>query len=84
MTHTLGPWKAVASLSRWNVVTTGKPRGFNVCAINTDRVEQEANARLIAEAPELLDFACRVATHFADTDAPLGMAARDIIARATL
>ena len=84
MTHTPGPWKATSGPYRWNIVTTGKPRGFNVCAINTDRIEQEANARLIAEAPELLDFARRVATHFADTDAPLGMAARDVIARATL
>ena len=55
MTHTKGPWKAVDSLSRWNVTTSDKPRTFNICSVNTNLVEQEANARLIAAAPELLE-----------------------------
>jgi len=41
---------------------------------------QEANARLIAKAPALVELARRVAAHFADTDAPLGMAARALLA----
>ena len=53
-THTPGPWVAKAGLAKWNVATTTKPRSVNICSINTDRVEQEANARLIAAAPELL------------------------------
>ena len=53
--HTPGPWQAKASLTHWNVTTTGKPRTFNICSVNTDRIEQEANARLIAAAPDLLN-----------------------------
>lgn len=55
---TQGPWKAVSALRSWMVVTAHGQRTFNICAINTDRIEQEANARLIAAAPELL-AACR-------------------------
>ena len=54
MTHTPGPWQARDGLSKWNVTTVGAPRTFNICAINTDRTEQEANARLIAAAPDML------------------------------
>jgi len=53
--HTPGPWQACAGLGAWNVTTIGKPRTFNICAINTNRVGQEANARLIASAPDLLE-----------------------------
>jgi hypothetical protein len=52
--HTAGPWKAVAGLYNWNVTTSAKPRTFNICTINADRAEQDANARLIAAAPDLL------------------------------
>lgn len=52
--HTPGPWVARPGLTRWNIVTTGQPRTFNVCSINTDRLEQEANGRLIAASPDLL------------------------------
>lgn len=53
MTHTPGPWQAVAGSFRWNVTTVG-PRTFNICALNPDRGDSEANARLIAAAPDLL------------------------------
>lgn len=39
--------------------------------------------RIKDAAPELLDLARRVAEHFADTDAPLGVSARAVIAKAT-
>lgn len=52
--HTPGPWRANPGLNRWHVVTTGKPRGQNICTLNTDRFEQQANAYLLAAAPELL------------------------------
>ena len=64
--HTPGPWQARAGLSRWNVTTCEKPRTFNICAINTDRIEQAANARLIAAAPELL-AACEEAIRYVDS-----------------
>lgn len=44
--------------------------------------EIEANARLIAAAPELLAVVCAVAEFFKDTNAPLGAAARRAIAKA--
>ena len=76
--HTQGPWIAKAGTGRWNVTTSDKPRTFNICSINTDRVEQEANAKLIAAAPELLDIAKQaLALH------PSWDAAREVIAKAT-
>jgi len=45
--------------------------------------EHNANARLIAAAPDALALARAVAGHFKDTDAPLGQMARDFIAKAT-
>lgn len=52
--HTPGPWIAKPGPTRWNVTTSATPRTYNVAAINTERTEQEANARLIAAAPDLL------------------------------
>ena len=53
--HTPGPWKAMRLDHGWHI----GPHPGGVCTIhdNTDgssRSEQEANARLIASAPELL------------------------------
>ncbi len=39
-------------------------------------------ARMIAAAPELAALAARVAEHFADTDAPLGIEARRLLCEA--
>ena len=49
---TPGEWRAVAAISRWNVTTSKPPRTLNICTLNTDRMEQEANAAAIALAPK--------------------------------
>lgn len=41
----------------------------------------QQHERVIALAPELLDLAVAVATHFVGTDAPLGQRAQDLIAK---
>lgn len=45
--------------------------------------DPEADARLIAAAPDGLALAYAVAAHFEGTDAPLGKQARDLISKAT-
>lgn len=57
-----------------SVIVRRKPYSFDE--------EHEANARLIALAPELLALAERVAGHFENTDAPLGEDARKLLSRA--
>lgn len=52
--HTPGPWIAKEFAGNWNVTTTEKPRTHNVCKVS-DLDDTEANARLIAAAPELLE-----------------------------
>lgn len=52
--HTPGPWIPHNGPCVFVVTTTTKPRTFRICTINTDRAEAEANARLIAAAPDLL------------------------------
>lgn len=95
--HTPGPWMAEASIlaPRTGALvgvyvaqqrSDGTPDGrvcecFGNCLVTTDEA-LAANARLIAAAPDLLDVARRVAEYFADTDAPLGIAARAAIAKA--
>ena len=61
--HTPGRWLAWPGLYCWNVAAANGPRTFNVAKINTDRAEQEANAHLIAAAPELLE-ACEALAHW--------------------
>jgi hypothetical protein len=88
--HTPGPWQAKAGLSRWNVTTTGQPRTFNIAAINTDRPEQAANARLIAAAPELLEaleacaeYGAITWEHDPESEPTCYQQARAVIAKAT-
>ena len=45
--------------------------------------ERDANAYLLAAAKDLLEVARRIAEHFKDTDAPLGIAARAALAKAS-
>jgi len=73
---------------------SGLPHGADiVCETLGDSDECKANARLIVEAVNshdqlkqqrdaLLSFAQRVADHYEDTDAPLGITARELIAAA--
>ena len=91
--HTPGPWKvqllseAHRGYSSWQTYAV-RSEPANVCLAvigDIDRYESEripANARLIAAAPDLLEIARRTAEYFADTDAPLGIAARAAIAKA--
>jgi len=50
--------------------------------IPADTVLSDADASLIAAAPDLLAVVEAVAKYFADTDAPLGIQARAAIAKA--
>jgi hypothetical protein len=62
-THTPGPWKTVLSASTRAVTTANEaPKQATICRLFTECVafepgEFEANARLIAAAPELLQVA---------------------------
>lgn len=82
--HTPGPWIAKAGIGRWNVTTASPPRTFNICSINSDRIEQEANARLIAAAPDLLEALKELLFDaFEDAHPDAVKRARAAIARAT-
>lgn len=55
--HTTGPWMAAArpsSVVGWPVVSPAD-MGRSVCNVTVGHDASEANARLIAAAPELLD-----------------------------
>lgn len=65
--HTNGPWSARANGAEW-VVDAGRKQ--RVATVNTALMGQEANARLIAAAPELYAIALIVAAMpIADTTA---------------
>ena len=53
--YTPGPWVAKAGLSNWDITTPYGQTSLIIARINTHRVEQAHNARLIAAAPELLE-----------------------------
>lgn len=65
MSHTPGPWHAheEATIVRWGYVSTSEERNrkffiascFDVPDLSPDANTSEANARLIAAAPELLE-----------------------------
>lgn len=83
--HTPEPWvKHVQSSGDINILATGA-RGapLIIAVVYGDVPYFEANARLIAAAPELLAVAQRAAEHWAGTDSSLGEAARQAVARAT-
>ena len=79
--HTPGPWEYRKDYAR---VTSG---GMSVAYVHGgDEERMDANGRLIAVAPELLDFAREwLADHTAagSTDSPREAQARALIAKAT-
>lgn len=84
MSHTPAPWTVSAG-----EVTTADGDVFIAELASRDRpcavqnpTEAEANAHLIAAAPELLEVVKAVAAHFENTDAPLGAWAQAMIAKA--
>lgn len=71
--HTPGPWVAIeaklGAVKHW-IIAEKQYNGFQIASTATDEVEQgEANARLIAAAPELLEMAKHA---LADLDAEAG------------
>ena len=58
--HTPGPWIPAAVEGGWDGVAENENRNSVICAL---RLNNPANARLIAAAPELLDLLGRVAYH---------------------
>lgn len=85
--HTPGPWVIDPGHS---VVAVQTASGENIAATTSDNYWQEfteetlANARLIAAAPELLEFAESVATFDARNNMThLKEMARELVARAT-
>lgn len=78
--HTPGPWTYAGTGGH-----IGSPDRLRVADVNSLEIDsdtRQANARLIAAAPDLLALAEAVAAHFGGTDAPLGAAARAAIAKA--
>lgn len=92
--HTPGPWKAGTTAHSGATLITQISAGTstagefcsvlpNDCGPKDAAHERRhvANARLIAAAPEMADLLQRVAGLFRDTDAPLGVDARALLAR---
>jgi hypothetical protein len=90
MSHTPGPWGFLGIGDFYEIapVRDGELDWTNEVAATAGTSEgddpaiEEANASLIAAAPELLEVAKRVAAHFNETNSPLGEAARAAIAKA--
>jgi hypothetical protein len=88
VSHTPGPWKSlgaeVVALMITSTLTSGRRVPFRVMTCKDgDRTTVQANARLIAAAPDMLAALKDVATYFENTDAPLGARVRAAIAKAT-
>jgi hypothetical protein len=74
---------------RWSILAPSESAGWGLCVAaeheivaripGRERAKRQANARLIAAAPDLLELARFVAKHFEDTDAALGKRARTLI-----
>ena len=55
MTHTPGPWTARREGGTWYVEVDRDVDYFNICELYGGGIKTEANARLIAAAPALVD-----------------------------
>lgn len=75
--HTPGPWR-VGRGSRIESCANG--RIVADVTYHDDEQLAGADARLIAAAPDLLAFVRRVAQHFENLDAPLGVTALALLA----
>ena len=80
---TPGPWHFISGVTYLSVQGDRAETILLDTSPEMDRERKEADYRLIAAAPDLLALALAVAEHFADTDAPLGTRARELIARVT-
>lgn len=88
--HTPGPWSAeYANCGSGMTIHAADGSIVGHTSISRDRTgammlepSAKANAALMAAAPELLALAQHVADCFENTDAPLGIAAREAIAKA--
>lgn len=57
--YTKGPW-TVSGESTLNIISFDTPKGRKVCSLLSQNIEDQANASLIAAAPELLEALQRV------------------------
>ena len=55
MTHTRGPWTARKEGGTWYVEVSRDQDYFDICELFGGGIKMEANARLIAAAPDLLE-----------------------------
>lgn len=84
--HTKGPWTHghFGTDALW-IGVSHETLPVAMVEWDTDNSHPNAreNARLLAAAPALLEFAELVAAHFVNTKLPLGIKAREVIAKAT-
>jgi hypothetical protein len=82
--HTPGPWEAKkVAVLQWSVWRVER-RIWERPIVNLHHGvadEREGNARLIAAAPDMFAVLQRIAAHFENTDAPLGLDAAALVAR---
>lgn len=75
--HTPGPWsyKFNEAWSRHEIDSVSKPFGNGICRLSDFDDAAEADARLIAAAPEMLEALSALVTHCAARDARDGLPA---------
>jgi len=85
-THTPGPWayrQSSGTLSFTAKISDSDHNIPSIATIHDSAGRGEANTRLIAAAPELLQVCRECAEYWRDTDAPIGARLREAIAKAT-
>lgn len=78
---TPGPWRLDASTAGCKEILTSEDQSLAFTDGLNDDEEDEANGRLMAAGPEMYAVLQRISEHFRDTDAPLGIDARTLLAR---
>ena len=89
MKHTKGNWKvSKLKIDRFKIISIiDNEEGFETIAVTNshlDEIEEEANAKLIASAPEMLDTLIMLKKHFLDMDGACDHRISEAIAKATL